>query len=60
MNQLVPIAVHVPALVQAAGERAQTRFWEFFVFNIRTPTRGVPTSWRCKNFSPAASNMASP
>ena len=28
---------HVPALVQAAGERAQTRFWEFFVANIRNP-----------------------
>jgi hypothetical protein len=37
MNQLVPIAAHVPALVQAAGERAQTRFWEFFVSNIRNP-----------------------
>jgi site-specific recombinase XerD len=28
---------HVPALLQAAGERAQTRFWEFFVANIRNP-----------------------
>ena len=37
MNQLVPIAAHVPALVRAAGERAQTRFWEFFVSNIRNP-----------------------
>ena len=27
----------VPALVAAAGERAQTRFWEFFVSNIRNP-----------------------
>ena len=37
MNQLVPIAAHAPALVRAAGERAQTRFWEFFVSNIRNP-----------------------
>jgi hypothetical protein len=35
MNRLVPIAAQVPALVRAAGERAQTRFWEFFVSNIR-------------------------
>jgi hypothetical protein len=35
MNQLVPSAAHAPALVAAAGERAQTRFWEFFVSNIR-------------------------
>ena len=37
MNQLVPIAAHAPAIVRAAGERAQTRFWEFFVSNIRNP-----------------------
>jgi site-specific recombinase XerC len=37
MNQLVPIAARVPALVRAARERAQTRFWEFFVSNIRNP-----------------------
>ncbi|HEY2107131.1 MAG TPA: hypothetical protein VGH29_15135 [Candidatus Binataceae bacterium] len=37
MNQLVPIAAHMPALVRAAGARAQTRFWEFFVNNIRNP-----------------------
>lgn len=37
MNQLVPIAGRAPALVVAAGERAQTRFWEFFVSNIRNP-----------------------
>ena len=37
MNQLVPIAAHVPALIRAAGDRAQTRFWEFFVSNIRNP-----------------------
>jgi hypothetical protein len=36
MNQLVPITAHVPGVV-AAGERAQTRFWEFFVSNIRNP-----------------------
>ncbi|MCI4680403.1 tyrosine-type recombinase/integrase [Rhodoblastus acidophilus] len=37
MNNLVPISAPIPALVHAAGERAQTRFWEFFVDNIRNP-----------------------
>jgi site-specific recombinase XerD len=37
MTALVPSAAHVPALVRAAGARAQTRFWEFFVNNIRNP-----------------------
>jgi hypothetical protein len=37
MNQLVPIAAHVPAIVRTAGDRAQTRFWKFFVSNIRNP-----------------------
>jgi hypothetical protein len=37
MNQLVPISAHVPTLVRAAGDRAQTCFWEFFVSNIRNP-----------------------
>jgi hypothetical protein len=37
MNQLVPITAHVPTLVRAAGDRAQTCFWEFFVSNIRNP-----------------------
>jgi site-specific recombinase XerC len=37
MNQLVPFANRAPAIVVAAGERAQTRFWEFFVSNIRNP-----------------------
>jgi site-specific recombinase XerD len=38
MNQLVTLAAdRVPALVAAAGERAETRFWEFFVSNIRNP-----------------------
>ena len=39
MNHLIPLAIaaHVPALVRAAGGRAQTRFWEFFVSNIRNP-----------------------
>ena len=37
MNQLVPLATapQIPALVAAAGDRAQTRFWEFFAANIR-------------------------
>ena len=37
MTQLVPFTDRTPALVAAAGERAQTRFWEFFVSNIRNP-----------------------
>jgi len=38
MNQLVPItASRVPELVAAAGERAGTRFLEFFAANIRNP-----------------------
>jgi hypothetical protein len=37
MNELVAITDRSPALVAAAGERAQTRFWEFFVSNIRNP-----------------------
>ena len=37
MNQVVPLATQLPALVQAAGECAQTRFWKFFVNNIRNP-----------------------
>jgi hypothetical protein len=28
-----------PALVSAAGGRAQARFWEFFVANIRNQTQ---------------------
>jgi len=30
-------AASLPQLVASAGERAQTRFWEFFVSNIRNP-----------------------
>jgi hypothetical protein len=37
MNELVPITAHAPALVRAAGQRAQICFWEFFVSNIRNP-----------------------
>jgi site-specific recombinase XerC len=38
MNQLVPLnATNLPTLIAAAGARAQTRFWEFFVSNIRNP-----------------------
>jgi site-specific recombinase XerC len=43
MNQLVRLASPaVPAVVTAAGERASTRFLEFFAANIRNPhTRRV-------------------
>jgi integrase/recombinase XerC len=39
MNELVPAhtAQHLPALVAAGDERAQTRFIEFFASNIRNP-----------------------
>jgi len=36
LNQLAPIiAAHTPVLVTAAGQSAQTRFWEFFAAQIR-------------------------
>jgi integrase/recombinase XerC len=40
MNQLVPLpapGLPVPALVAAAGDRARTRFLEFFAATIRNP-----------------------
>ncbi len=39
MNSLVSSvqSSKLPALICAAGERAQTRFFEFFVSNIRNP-----------------------
>jgi hypothetical protein len=61
MTQLVPVTAQVPTLVKSAGERAQTRFWEFFVSNIRNPhTRraygrsiGEFLAW-CERRGPAA------
>jgi hypothetical protein len=44
MAALLPIFAtpHIPAIVQAAGPHASTRFLEFFVSNIRNPhTRRV-------------------
>ncbi len=39
MNDLVLFAdARLPMPVAIAGERAQMRFWEFFVSNIRSPT----------------------
>ncbi len=38
MNQLITLtASKIPAFVVAVSERAQTRYWEFFVSNIRNP-----------------------
>ena len=37
MKQRVALHEHLPALVTKSGEQAQTRFWEFFVSNIRNP-----------------------
>jgi hypothetical protein len=55
MNQLVPITAHAaPALVVAAGDRAQTRFWEFFVSNIRNPHTVRAMAGLCINASPGA------
>ena len=54
MNQLVPFraAETFPALIAAAGERAQERFIEFFTANIRNRNtrrayaRSARSSWR--------------
>lgn len=35
MNLSVTVSANIPALVQAAGSRASTRFYEFFILNIR-------------------------
>ena len=37
MSQLTPVttAIKPPAMVAASGDRAQTRFWEFFAAQIR-------------------------
>ena len=53
MNQLVPFrsAEASPALIAAAGERAQVRFLEFFTANIRNRNtrrayaQAVASSW---------------
>lgn len=37
MNQLAPPTSLAPALITSAGERAQTRFVEFFTAQIRNP-----------------------
>jgi site-specific recombinase XerC len=38
MNEVVSFAAaQVPVVVRMAGERAQKRYWEFFVSNIRNP-----------------------
>lgn len=38
MNQLVTRFVLIPpAFVAAAGLKAQTRFWDFFIANIHDP-----------------------
>ena len=37
MTALVPSVTSLPGLVRHADERTQTRFWEFFVSNIRNP-----------------------
>jgi hypothetical protein len=37
MNHLIPFTTHAPALIAAAGERAHTRFLEFFTAQIRNP-----------------------
>jgi hypothetical protein len=38
VTKLVFVTAEVtPALIVASGDRAQTRFWEFFISNIRNP-----------------------
>ena len=36
-QRLEPVDVQTFTTQRSAGERAQTRFWEFFVSNIRNP-----------------------
>jgi site-specific recombinase XerC len=54
-DSLAPTTTSLPALVHAAGERAQTRFWEFFVNNIRNRTLGAPMAAQSVNSSRRAS-----
>ncbi len=39
---LLSLTANYPRPVAIAGERAQIRFWEFFVSNIRSPTNAAP------------------
>jgi hypothetical protein len=51
MNQLAQNQLPVlPALVTSAGDRASTRFLEFFAANIRNRTRGGPITGPQRNF----------
>jgi hypothetical protein len=36
VKQLIPVTAQLPTLIRRAGDRAQTRFWEFFISNIHT------------------------
>jgi hypothetical protein len=57
MNKLITVtASHTPVLARAAGERAQTRFWEFSSPTSATPTRAGPMAGRCRNSSPGANS----
>ena len=37
MSSLIPLHQTAPTLIASAGERAQTRFVEFFTANVRNP-----------------------
>lgn len=45
----------VPAINAEQGERAATRFVEFFTANIRNRTHAGPMAMRCRISSPGAS-----
>ena len=54
MNHLATIiSPTLPALVTAAGERASTRFREFFAANIRNPYTAAGRRDRRAQYGPA-------
>jgi hypothetical protein len=50
MTQLVPVTVHVPTLIRAAGERAQTRFGNSSLAASAIRIRAAPMAARSKEF----------
>jgi hypothetical protein len=51
---LEPTTLHLPALIAAAGTRAETRFLEFFAANIRNPNTRRATRAPSATSSPGA------
>jgi hypothetical protein len=46
--RIVPASFSALPIVVAAGDRAQMRFWEFFVSNIRNPHTRHTYKGACK------------